>query len=145
MVAWTPHVTLAELRWLIGSLGISPNKHSPSHSLPVLPPPPAFRFSCCCEVIDDRSVTSSLTKFPNLPQGNCSFLHKSISISPTQQPAKFIHYAATQTHDCDELHPTLNMAEEKKKPYVLICRTSLFVFFRPSQMPCQGWCGCKVI
>lgn len=105
-------------------MGNRPNKHN-------LPPNPTststFRFLCCCEVIDDRLVTSSLAKFPNLPQGNCSFLHKSISISPTQQPAKFIHYAATQTHDCDELHPTSDMAE-KKKPYVLICRTSLFVF-----------------
>lgn len=34
----------------------------------------------CCEVIDDRSATKGLAKFPIFPQGNCSFLHKSISI-----------------------------------------------------------------
>lgn len=81
-------------------------------------------------MIDDRSATNSLTKFPILPQGNCSFLHKSISIFPAQQPAKFMHYAGTQTQDCDELHPTSDIAGEEKNlcinlGYFIVCFFSL--------------------
>lgn len=39
---------------------------------------------CRCPVIDDGSATDGLTKFPILPQGNCSFLHKSISFLATR-------------------------------------------------------------
>lgn len=39
-----------------------------------------------------------------------------------------MHYAGTQTQDCDELHPTLDIAGEKKI-YVLIWATLLFAFF----------------
>lgn len=71
---------------------------------------------CCCEVIDDRSATNGLAKFPILPQGNCSFLHKSISIFPTWQCAKFMHYAGTWTQNCDELCHT-----SRKNLYINLC------------------------
>lgn len=60
MVAWTPHVTFTEFRWFIGSFGISPNKHKPSLSLPVLPPPPAFRFCAAVRwLMTGRSLAAS--------------------------------------------------------------------------------------
>lgn len=63
---------------------------------------------CCCGVIDDRSVGTGLAKFPILPQGNCSFLLKSISIFATRQCAKFMHYAAAWMQNWDKLHPALS-------------------------------------
>lgn len=75
---------------------------------------------CCCEVIDDRSATNGLTKFPILPQGNCSFLHKSIPIFPRLQRAKVMHYAGTWTQNCDKLHRALDKAE-KKNIHINLC------------------------
>lgn len=81
-----------------------------------------------------------LPKFPILPQGNCSFLHKSISILARQRRAKFMHYAGTWTQNCDELRDTLDGVG---KIYILICVTLFVCFF--SWMPCQGGYCCKVI
>lgn len=70
-------------------------------------------------MIDDRSATNGLAKFPILPQGNCSFLHKSISIFVTWRRAKFMHYAGTWTQNCDELRRTLDRVE--KNIYINLC------------------------
>lgn len=83
---------------------------------------------CCCEVIDDRSATNGLEKFPILPQGNCSFLHKSISIFTTWPCAKFMHYVGSWIQKCDELCHALDKVEKNiciNLCYFIVC------FFSP--------------
>ena len=51
------------------------------------------------KVIDGRSAANGLAQIQILPQGNCSFLWKSISIFHKGDPAKFMHEAGTQSRN----------------------------------------------